>query len=229
MNYIPALLNPFVNIVIIFITLLFFSNILGKGCISMDSNKNLKKQRTRKYFLKAAKEIIIQEGHEHVSVRRVADIAGYSFPTMYKYFKDVNELLWDAKQDMINDLVIYMHNAMPQEVYDINLIKKLFHTYIEYYFENPNVFKFFYFHQLTKPHEGENHTELQIDFTAMWKETFKGFVLNGRLQANDVEITAKTLIYAIHGILTLYLSSNGDLTRDNVYKDADKIIDHLLK
>ena len=46
---------------------------------STDEKKELKRQRIRTYFLEAAKEIIINEGYESVSVRKVADIAGYSY------------------------------------------------------------------------------------------------------------------------------------------------------
>ena len=195
----------------------------------MVDNKNLKKQRIKMYFLEAAKEIILSEGYENISVRKVADMAGYSYPTMYKYFEDLNELLWDVKEIMVTDLVALMLSKMPQELYDLNTIKKLFRLYIAYYFENPNVFKFFYFHQLSKPSKKSDRLEAEIKIEDMWKETFRGFVLEGKLHETEIEVVAKLFIYGMHGMLTLCLSNNGELTEEIVYQDLGKMVDYLLK
>ncbi|MDW7675194.1 MAG: TetR/AcrR family transcriptional regulator, partial [Bacillota bacterium] len=173
---------------------------------AMDDNKNLKKNRIKMYFLDAAKEIIINEGHENVSVRKVADMAGYSYPTMYNYFDDLNGLLWDVKEAMIRDLIELMSKKMMKTTYDINGIKKLFRIYVGYYFENPNVFKFFYFHQLNSVYKKIDEAESEINFAQMWQETFKGFVLAGKLQETEIEAVAKLLIYGVHGMLTLCFS-----------------------
>ncbi|MFZ5967247.1 MAG: TetR/AcrR family transcriptional regulator [Bacillota bacterium] len=192
----------------------------------IDDKKNLKRQRIKMYFLEAAKEIIMNEGVENVSVRKVADIAGYSYATIYNYFADLNDLLWDVKSVMINELVEVIQKRMHPVSYDIDGIKRLFRIYVAYYFENPNVFKFFYFHQVSKPNKKTENIE--PNFEEMWKETFKGFVLEGKLQEKNIEIVAKTFIYAIHGMIALSFSNNGDLTEENVYKDLEKIVDYLL-
>lgn len=46
------------------------------------------KQRVRmiKYFIDATIEIIEKEGYEGVTIRKVADIAGYNSATIYNYF-----------------------------------------------------------------------------------------------------------------------------------------------
>ncbi len=193
------------------------------------SNKSIKRQRIKTYFLEAAKEIIINDGHEHVSVRKVADIAGYSYPIMYKYFDDLNDLLWDVKETMIKDLVESLYSQMPHELYDIHIINKLFRIYIAYYLNNPNIFKFFYFHQLSNPSKNTIDINSEINFADMWKETFKGFVLKGKLQETEIEIVAKIFIYAIHGLLTLYFSNNGELTEEIIYQDVEKMVNCLLQ
>lgn len=193
-----------------------------------NDKKDYKRQRIKGYFLEAAKEIIINEGVENVSVRKVADIAGYSYATIYNYFRDVNELLWEVKGVMINDLIEVIQKKMQKAVYDTAGIKSLFRAYTAYYFENPNVFKFFYLHSINRPNAGTDDGVAEADFGAMWTETFKGFVLDGKLQERDIEVVAKIFIYTMHGLLTLSFSNNGDLTEENVYKDLDKIVDYLL-
>jgi len=121
-----------------------------------------------------------------------------------------------------------MQKRMPQEIYDINAIKKLFRIYMAYYLENPNVFKFFYFHQLNQPNKAKDE-ETEIDFPEMWKETFKGFVLKGKISVTEIEVVAKIFIYAMHGMLTLSFSNNGDLNEELVYQDLEKMVDYVLK
>ena len=194
-----------------------------------DDKQSFKRQRIKMYFLEAAKEIIINEGVENVSVRKVADMAGYSYATIYNYFTDINDLLWDVKGVMIKDLVELIQKKMHQSVYDIDGIKRLFGTYIAYYFENPNVFKFFYLHQQGKPVKKPEEAEADPDYDEMWKETFKGFVLEGILDEKDIEAVAKIFIYSIHGMLTLCFSYNGSLTEEKAYEDMEKMVEYLLR
>lgn len=195
----------------------------------MDDKKDFKKQRTKSYFLNATKEIIIYEGVENVTVRKVADMTGYSYATLYNYFADLNELLWDVKHHMIkHDLVESISRKLPKKLLDLKGIKKLFKVYVEYYLENPNVFKFFYFYQLNKPDNKNKDIESEPDFNAMQKQTFQSFVLDGTLHEKDVDVVGKIFIYAMHGMLMLYFSNQDNLTEHDIYKDLDKMVDYLL-
>lgn len=190
------------------------------------SKKELRRQRNRAYFLDAAKHIIITEGVEGVSVRRVADAAGYSFATLYKYFADLNELLWETKQDMILDLVKTMQGNKRKNFMNRDCLKQLFRDYTTYYLKNPNVFKFFYFHKLTQP--DRPGAEAEPDFNGMMATAFQGLVKEGKLKESEVEVVGRTCIYTVHGLLTLYFSGNGELTEEGVYRELDLILGYLL-
>ncbi len=191
--------------------------------------RNLKRNRGKMFFLQAAKEMITREGVESVSVRKVADAAGYSYPTLYNYFEDLNELLWETKLFMIHELMEALQRKMHDPIEDKEGIKNVFKTYMEYYLTNPNVFRFFYFYSVHKPSRESEDAFADPDYGAMWKETFKSFVLSGRLKPEDIEAVAKISIYAIHGMLTLSFSKNGELSdQASLYRDLDKIVDYLL-
>lgn len=189
------------------------------------TKRDIKSQRVKSYFIQAAKQIIIDEGVENISVRKVAENSGYTFASIYNYFKDVNELLHDVKTEMIFDVANYLKNKMPEKIVDINSIKKIHHIYIDYYIERPHVFRFFYSCKLdsekAKPYDMPN-------FENDWRTFYYGLVLNGTIKENDVPIVAKTIIYSMHGILALYFSDNGLATED-IYMEVDQIIDYLLK
>lgn len=194
------------------------------------ANKNeIKRERIKSFFLDATRKVIIEEGVENVTIRKVADIAGYSYATIYNYFSDLNELLWETKSLMIRDLVVIVNNRINIDKYDSEGIKEIFKAYISYYFENPSIFKFFYLHQLVKPEEKPNSFEAQPDFNQMWKITFKEYLDKGIISLQDLEVISKIFIYSIHGMLTLNFSYYMELSKEDIYKDLDLIVDFLLK
>lgn len=187
--------------------------------------QSIKSQRVKSYFIEAAKEIILSEGVENVSVRKVADRAGYTFTTVYNYFKDLNELLHEVKNVMIQDVVAYMQGVVPKKEYEMEDIKELNHRYVKYYIERPNVFTFFYSYRL---HPTADTREQTLDFSGHYLDTYRGFVMRGAIKEEEVPVIAKILIYTLHGLLALYFSDNG-MTMDILYAELDKTIEYLLK
>src|SRR5665647_706611 len=191
----------------------------------VNERQNLKNQRVRSYFVQAAKKIILDEGVENISVRKVADLAGYTFSTIYNYFNNLNELLQDVKTDMIHDLILHMQKKAPQKVSDLDDIKKQNRMYIEYFIENPNIFRFFYSYRLQPVQK--NPAEI-LDFSMQYQETYRGFVERGIIKESEVGVLAKTIIYSIQGLLALYFSDNG-MTIEMLKEELDQVADYLLK
>ena len=52
-------------------------------------NKEIQEERVRSYFVQAANEILRGEGITNLSVRNVSEKAGYSYATLYNYFKNI--------------------------------------------------------------------------------------------------------------------------------------------
>lgn len=196
--------------------------------MAAEEKRELQRSRIRSYFLEAAKEIIAKEGHESVSVRRVADMAGYSYATIYNYFEDLNGMLWEVKNIMIQDIFVNLMKKMPHKDYDMAEMKKGFRVYISFFIENPNIFRFFFFHPLEKPETANENTETGPDFAGMWQESFRGLIAEGRLREEDVEAAASTIIYSLHGLIMLYFVDKTEMNEEKVYLELDKILDFIL-
>ena len=59
----------------------------------IEKNVVLRKQRVKNYFIDAAIEIARVKGVEAITLREVADTAGYNSATIYNYYEDLNELV----------------------------------------------------------------------------------------------------------------------------------------
>lgn len=66
-----------------------------------------------------------------------------------------------------------------------------------------------------------------LDFSGQYQESYKGFVQNGIIKESDIPLISKTIIYTIHGLLSLYFSDNG-MTVKILHEDIDNITDYLL-
>lgn len=55
--------------------------------------KEIKKERTRRYFLDAAKDIIKAEGVANLTTKKIGEKAAYSYASIYNYFENFNELV----------------------------------------------------------------------------------------------------------------------------------------
>ncbi len=62
--------------------------------------KEIKKERTRRYFLDAAKEIIRAEGVSALTTKKIGDRAAYSYASIYNYFENFNELVCLCLEEM---------------------------------------------------------------------------------------------------------------------------------
>ena len=194
-----------------------------------EDKKKLKAERVKQFFAETAKEMIIKEGVSSISVRKVADLAAYSYATMYNHFKNLDELLWYTRNIMIGDIVEHIKENNRTEIRDVESIKKLFKTYVDYFIEYPNVFEFLFFHHLDKSGKKVTSIAQEIDFDEMHKATFKYFVLSGKLNIKELEIITKTLVFSIQGMLMTYISNKDDMTEEDIYKSLDDMVNHLFR
>lgn len=189
----------------------------------------MKKDIKRQLLLNTAKAIIHSEGHGAVTVRRVATETGYTYPILYHYFKDLGGFLWALRFDMIEDMI---ETLSPQPTFGdpVESVRIAFRAYADYFFDHPNVFRFFYFYPFIKPEaDDQTYDSFEQRFGQMWQTTFGDLVQTGLLLPEDVELVAKTIIYALQGMILLSLSANGSMTRELVTAELDRLIDHLLK
>jgi AcrR family transcriptional regulator len=62
--------------------------------------KQIKKDRTKRYFLDAAKEIIRTEGVACLTTKKIGEKAAYSYASIYNYFANFNELVCQCLEEL---------------------------------------------------------------------------------------------------------------------------------
>lgn len=191
--------------------------------MSAEENAKQKNEMVKNGFICAAKDIILSDGVRAVSVRKIAQATGYSYATIYHYFSDLNALLLAVKERMVEDVATHLISTDASPYQTVSDLQRVNRSYAQYYLDRPHVYHFFYSYQF----ENAAQPNYDLKFQEGWFFAYSEFVKKGLLQENDVPTVAKLIIYAIHGLLALYFSSNG-LTKEQLYQDLDNIADYIF-
>jgi len=114
----------------------------------MIKNKDLQDSRMRGYFIAATRNLLKSEGLKAVSVRSVAEQAGYSFATIYNYFRDINELIFVCVEDFQTECRAYAESKIKPESPAAEKIINASMGYAEYFTEYPGIFELFYLERM---------------------------------------------------------------------------------
>lgn len=103
-------------------------------------NKEIKKRRMWTFFIDATEELIKTEGFQQVTIRKVADKAGYNSATIYNYFGELSHLLFFASLKFLKP---YLETVtLKMKTTDDPLEKYLiaWDCFSEYSFQIPDIF-----------------------------------------------------------------------------------------
>lgn len=106
--------------------------------------KEIQEARMRGYFIQATKEILKGEGIRSVSVRNIAERAGYSFATMYNYFRDVKDLIFLCVQDFQEEAEVFVRQEIKKSKRGPERIQAISWAYMKYFVQYPGIFELFY-------------------------------------------------------------------------------------
>ena len=188
-----------------------------------------KKERTLQEILRAAKAIVHADGHESVTVRHLAEKTGLAYTGLYYYFKDLNALLWTLRLEMIEDMMAELSAVDLTQEDPVEELLAGFSCYTAYFFQHPTVFRFFYFCQFAQPEEDELYLKLQARMGELWQRSFARLVQSGQVLPEDIDLLARTIIYALQGMINLSFSANGGMTQETVQSELERLVHYLLK
>lgn len=107
--------------------------------VGIIERKEKQKLEIRKKILEASMKLFTTEGFEKVSIRKIADIIEYSPTTIYLYFKDKNEILFELCEEgfimfeKLNSNLIKINNPL-------NRLHKMGENYIGFGLQYPEYY-----------------------------------------------------------------------------------------
>lgn len=98
----------------------------------------------RGYFIEATREMLKGEGLKSLNVRAVSERAGYSFATLYNYFKDLNELIFICVNDFMDECEAYINEQHGTEKPGAERLGNKMLAYVRYFTQYPGIFELFF-------------------------------------------------------------------------------------
>lgn len=102
------------------------------------------KEQVKNSILEATKLIVLQEGWQAVSIRKIADSIGYSLPMVYKFFESKDALLEEFVVqgfDMLGNLMLNTKNQANTAEEQLKLMAK---AYFEFAFSQRAYYELMY-------------------------------------------------------------------------------------
>jgi len=198
------------------------------------NKREIQKKRMMNYFIEAAKEIIEEEGIQSLSVRKVGDLAGYSYATIYNYFKDLNTLLHYCILDYLEDCYEYIKEKIKKSIKSTNStdyrqrIELMSITYVEYFAKNPNRFQLIFVEDLGEP-PGELLEKLHMtSVEVLLNEEIMKFAVKEKIDFKNAGILSDLIGYSIHGKLLMYLMGRKKTNINGLKKSIKTELDFLF-
>src|SRR5688572_20436871 len=103
--------------------------------------KEKQKAEIRKMILDASMKLFVEEGYENVSIRKIADLIEYSPTTVYLYFKDKNEILFNLHEMGFQKMAEYNFNTNLWDIKNPLLrLHKMGENYLAFGLNNPEFY-----------------------------------------------------------------------------------------
>ena len=186
-------------------------------------------------ILDSALEIIVDEGFEKLSMRKIGKKAGMTTANLYNYYKN--------KDELYNHMVIQGYTLLEQELLKavenesnpLQRIMNIIESYIKFGLEQQNYYYLMYTMHSPKylDYVGTDHEEIATDEKELSDGVLQ-FVISiisdftkdhAGYQGVEIEILAVQLWSQLHGLISL--NNNGNLIE--VDKNTHRIISGIVK
>lgn len=107
--------------------------------------KEIQKKRMMGYFIEATNKIIADEGVEGVTIRKVADLAGYNSATLYNYFDNLDHLIFFASMKFLKDYASDLPKYIKEANNPLDRYLKIWECFCIHSFNHPKIYYTIFF------------------------------------------------------------------------------------
>ncbi|HPI20613.1 MAG TPA: TetR/AcrR family transcriptional regulator [Candidatus Kapabacteria bacterium] len=187
--------------------------------------KELQEERMKGFFISATKEIIKGEGIRALSVRNIADRAGYSYATLYNYFKDMKDLIFICIKDFQEECRLYIESEVKNFSKGKDKLKAKTKAFMKYFVQYPGIFELFYIERFNDIANKTTSIEMICTFLdCLTDDDWNYCVSTKMLSTENAGNLKEELRFVTAGMLLFYLNRRFPAS----YKDFINMTDAKL-
>lgn len=166
--------------------------------------KEREKAEMRRRIVDAAIKMFVEDGYDKVSIRNIADRIEYSPATIYLYYKDKDELLYDVQSEAFDTLA----QEFTDKVNDPDPFKRLeqlAYGYVQFAMDHPELYDLMFIIKAPMNAEkGDKWKNGDRAYDALYN-LVKECIEKKVIKFTDATIGALSLWSFAHGFMSLYL------------------------
>lgn len=181
--------------------------------MGITERKEKQKQEIKKMILDASMKLFMEQGFENVSIRKIADLIEYSPTTVYLYFKDKNEILFNLHEQGFHKMAEYNADLWTIKNPLVRLAK-MGEYYIRFGLENPAFYELMFI--LKAPMEALEALDEKCEWKSgdqalgKLKETIQECMDKKLIEKGDVDAVAMSIWSMVHGMVALAIRDRFD-------------------
>lgn len=193
--------------------------------MGITERRQLEKEVLRKKIIDAASEILVKEGYEKLSIRKIASKIEYSPGIIYHYFNDKSEIVTLVVEEGYGKILKNI-SEIPVDIKNPeNTIVKGLRTYIELMLETPQHFRAILMTDIESIQDKVNILEEGI---SKERKSIQGLcklvelgIEKGKFRNLDVELTAQIIWTSTHGLLSRLI-----LEKNITKEQKERLVNH---
>lgn len=202
----------------------------------MDARKVREMAQRRKDIIKVVRRLIKRGGLEDVSLRKVAELAGFSTTVVYALFEDKATLIAQALDQDFLDLARSMAEAAGQHEAPLDRIRAVGRAYVRFGIAHPAEYAFAFMRP--RPHAPNAastipHGDPGMDPYAFGRSQWQALAACGVVMGDETSIELMTQIFweGLHGLTSRQLVMGSDdpwLPALDIDMHLERLIDVML-
>lgn len=200
--------------------------------MGISERKEREKLEMRKRILDAAMTMFLVDGYDKTSIRNIADKIEYSPATIYLYFKDKDELLYEVQREAFMQL----EAAFKRDITStdpLEQLRQICRSYVKFGMNNTELYDLmFIIRAPMNVVEEKEMWENGNDCFDTLLRIMKGCIDEGLIKYRDVMIGALSVWSMTHGLVSLYIRCRikvMEMSEADVNNAIDASIEEFLR
>lgn len=180
------------------------------------------RREARRAILDATEQLLIEEGSEEFSIRKLSARCGFAPPSIYHYFRDKDGLIDALLEERFRELVRQVRRVEPSDDPG-EYLRSLALAFVSFGLENQTFYRLL----MSTARDGrDRRVPAAEEARALLRRPLLELAHEGRLYSSDVDAVEHAVVALLHGLTALPIT----WTRERFSKQLNAIaIDALVR
>jgi AcrR family transcriptional regulator len=194
------------------------------GSPAFEQRRSEQRAQVRRTILDATEALLLAEGEERFSIRRLVERCGYTAPTIYHHFGDKEGLI-DALLDERFERLAQQLKRVPRGDDPVGYLRAMGLAFVRFGLKNPTHHRLL-FAPRAQPHAPPRSAhEVQETLEQAWTELWD----EGRLRAGDAAAAGQALFCLLYGLTSRRIARpEQDWSRTGIEDAIDALLHGLV-